>query len=150
MDSPGDQLQVVSLVGPSGCGKSSLTHELARTGVATLSEDYLASFPPEFSNRELLSKWPWIAQWIQRVWDIKRTGESFLVADRCPIEVVPYACEGLLLLEPLRATFTELRTHGLSIHTLYLRVSLDVCLERCKTRLGDQPVREGYGELDVE
>ncbi|MCJ7507861.1 MAG: hypothetical protein MUO85_03920 [candidate division Zixibacteria bacterium] len=142
-------MDVFALVGPSGSGKSSIVDFLYGRGIMTMAEEYMESFPSEFSNKELLSKWFWIAQWLECLWNNKLKGNKLLVTDRCPLEVVPYATHGEFLLEPLKHTMKELEKHGVFIRTLYLRVPLEICFERSQTRFRLEPYRQAYGEGDL-
>jgi len=142
-------MNVFALVGPSGSGKTSVINALRSFGITTMEENYIGSYPSQFSNRELLSKWSWIALWIELVWDFKLQGTRLLVSDRCLLDVVPYANEGLLLLETLKCTMKEFQKHRVWIRTIYLRVPFQICFERSRLRLHEEPNRLVYGELDL-
>lgn len=143
-------MNLFAIVGPSGSGKTSVVNALKSYGIKTMEENYIGSYPSQFSNRELLSKWSWIARWIELVWDFKLRGTMAIVSDRCPLEVVPYATEGTLLLESLNSTMMEFQNHDIWIRTIYLRVPLQICFERCRERLHREQCRQIYGEEDLD
>ena len=102
-----------------------------------------------FSNRELLSKWNWVANWIERLFHCVQTNET-LITDRCPLEAVPYATAGNLLLDAILHTFKELEHYDIRVRTIYLRMPFEVCFQRAQKRLETEPVRKRYGEDDLE
>lgn len=143
-------MHVFAVVGPSGCGKTSVISVLKSAhGVTTMTEGYHGSFSSQFSNRELSSKWSWIARWLEHVLELKLQETRLLVTDRCPLDVVPYANNGVLLLDALNCTLKELQKYNIWIKTIYVQIPFDVCFERTKKRLCDETVRKKYGEDDL-
>ena len=112
-----------------------------------MSEDYLVSDILGFKNTELLSKWNWISNWINKLFEYKSVTE-LLITDRCPIEVVPYATNGSLFFEPIKESLLELIEYNISIEYIYLHVPFETCLNRIKTRILNEPIRAKYNETD--
>lgn len=143
-------INIFALVGPSGVGKSSILSLMHKKGYPVLEERYIEYDMHGLSNRDLLSKWYWIAQWFDGVLQYSQRDVSFLITDRCPIEVVPYADEGYLLYAALVRSFRELREYGFALHLVYIRCELHTLWLRVQDRLKLEPERRKYGEGDFE
>lgn len=144
-------MHVFAVLGPSGCGKTSAINVLKSSyEVTTMSLDYLDSYPIQFSNRELLSKWSWIAHWFECIWKFKSHGTKLLVTDRCPLDIVPYADDGISLIDALNITINELQKHDVWIQTIYVQTPFNICFDRTQKRLLDETTRKNYGEADFE
>lgn len=143
------EMKVFAIVGPSGSGKSSVINRFQSLGFTTMTEKYLDSYPSQLiNNRELLSKWSWSTRWIDHILEYKMRDTNIVMTDRCPLETVPYASDGNLILDPLKHILKELQNHDIWVKTIYLRVPHQICFRRCKARIEKEPKRVNYGETD--
>eukprot|EP01027_Heterolobosea_sp_BB2_P006053 GEZU01009185.1.p1 GENE.GEZU01009185.1~~GEZU01009185.1.p1 ORF type:complete len:191 (-),score=26.79 GEZU01009185.1:59-631(-) len=100
----------------------------------------------------------WISCWFQRLLKLhyensqSEKGSRIYIADRSPYSAVFYAQNGSgKLLEPIiRKQIEELRSIGIEIYTVHLKVEKELLWERIQRRLEREPERVKYNEHSRE
>lgn len=137
----------IALEGVHGSGKTTILNHFKEAGFATLDEGFLdMPVVPSLHPQTLTMESNWVNCWFQRL--LRKISESdddqqVLITDRSPFSAVFYTRNGMgKLLEPLiRAQIEELKSLGIEIYTVYLKVDAEVLWGRIRSRLESEPER---------
>lgn len=141
-------MQVVALSGPSAAGKSTLLESISAS-YSVQNANYRALDRHDLDNRNVLSKWLYIGTWFDRILEAQSQDVTLLVVDRSPIDTAAYAVDGAALLLPaILRSFSEIRLRNIHIISVLITASHDALAARTVARLGVQPHRLAYPELD--
>lgn len=138
--------------------KTTLLQHMAQNGFNVLNEDFMVS--PE-TKQESIGLHPqsffceanWVHNWFNRVIKLKQTANAKLddvfVVDRSPYSACVYAKTNGHLLKPvIDQQVEDLKTVGIQIITVFLRVDKKTLWARITERLKVEPHRKLYNEDD--
>lgn len=141
---------VISLIGMIGCGKTSALKELAKRGYPVIEEGYMSS-KIRFDNRLSISKWFWVANWFNVLYDyFDDHPECHLVfTDRSAMEAGLWTPVCYPFKMPLETSFKELELMGYDFVNIYLFCDDETLKSRIALRLNMEPHRKLFNEGDA-
>ena len=142
---------VISLVGMIGSGKTSVIRELSKKGYPIIDEGYMSSYI-RFDNRLSVSKWSWIANWFNSIYDYFETHpeHKFVFTDRSALEAGLWTNSCYAFKPSLENSFNEMMEMGYSFINICLYCDNITLKKRINERLMDEPFRKQFNEANDE
>ena len=138
---------VVSLVGMIGCGKTSALQELMKRRYPVLEEGYMTS-KIRFDNRLLISKWFWVANWFNNLYDYFNDHPDchLVFTDRSALEAGLWTPVCYPLKIPLETSLKEMEAMGYNFINIYLYCDDETLKKRIAARLNEESSRKLFNE----
>ena len=148
-------MHIICVEGCHGSGKSSLCERMRAAGYDVLDEAFVGMEHFGLDPQSLIIESFWVTGWFRRLLEMQQRlggrdacADSVFIADRSPYSASFYARAtlGPVLHTLAEGMIAELRSCGIHVHTVHVRVRDDLLWQRISERLVAEPHRRRFNE----